>query len=126
MILMLFHFFCMFYIYWRIKHRSQNSAGKRSVKIPYLRRSASPENNQKVPILPEDGGSQKGSRRRATMGPHHAQARAHPWPRLAMVRRPCVTSLIFVKYKNHKNLKLFISCYENQQKLTEIKNNNVL
>ena len=89
---MLFHLFCMFYNYWRIVHRSQNSAGKRSVKIPYLRRSALPGNYRKVPILPEDGESQKGSRRRATMGPHHAQARAHLWPRLGVVRRPWPTS----------------------------------
>ena len=82
----------MFDDYWRNNCQSQNSAGKRTVKIPYLRRLALPGNYRKVPILPEDGESQKCSRRRATMGPHHAQVRAHLWPRLGVVRRPWPTS----------------------------------
>ena len=67
---MLFHLFCMFYNYWRIKHRSQNSAGKRTVKIPYLQRSALPGKHWRVPISPKDGGSPKESRRGATGCPH--------------------------------------------------------
>lgn len=37
---MLFHLFCMFDDYWRINCQSHNSAGKRTVKIPYFWRSA--------------------------------------------------------------------------------------
>ena len=75
---MLFHLFCMFYNYWRIKYRTQNSAGKRTVKIPYLRISALPGKHQRVLISPEDGESQKESRR----GPHgtHTWSRRGPTP----------------------------------------------
>ena len=72
---MLFHLFCMFYNYWRIKYRSQISAGKRTVKIPYLRRSVLPGKHQRVPISPEDGGRQKESLRGATPPPGAGQ----PW-----------------------------------------------
>ena len=36
---MLFHLFCMFHHYWRIKHRSQDSAGKSTVRMQYFGRS---------------------------------------------------------------------------------------
>jgi hypothetical protein len=49
----------MFDDYWRINCRSQNSAGKRTVKTPYFWRSAILGKYPKVPILPEDGSSQK-------------------------------------------------------------------
>jgi hypothetical protein len=48
----------MFDDYWRIHCRSQDSAGKRTVKTIFLKFS----NSQKfleVPIWPEDGSSQK-------------------------------------------------------------------
>jgi hypothetical protein len=32
---MLFHLFCMFHDYWRIAHRSQDSAGKSTVRMQY-------------------------------------------------------------------------------------------
>jgi hypothetical protein len=44
----------MFDDYWRICYRSQDSAGKRTIKTPYFRRL---ENSKKIPenyILPED------------------------------------------------------------------------
>jgi hypothetical protein len=44
---------------WKINCRSQNSAGKRTAKTPYFWRSAIPGKYPKVPILPEDGSSQK-------------------------------------------------------------------
>ena len=89
---MLFHLFCMFHDYWRINCRSQNSAGKKTVKIPYFWRSAVPGEHRRVPISPEDGGSQKGSQRWATRGPHLVVARAHPWSRRHRVREPWPTT----------------------------------
>jgi len=89
---MLFHLFCMFDDYWRINCRSQDSAGKRTVKIPYFWRSEAPEEKTKVNILPEDGASQKGRLRWATRGPHPPQARVDPWPRLGRVWPPWPTS----------------------------------
>jgi hypothetical protein len=59
MILMLFLLFCPFDDYWRINCRSQNSAGKRTVKTPYFGRLAILGKYPEVSILPEDGGSQK-------------------------------------------------------------------
>ena len=99
MILMLFHLFCMFDDYWRINCRSQDSAGKRTVKIQYFGRSIIPRKYTEVHILSEDPGSQKESRRGATGGPHHPQARASPRPRLGMVwppwpTTPCASSRI--------------------------------
>jgi hypothetical protein len=61
----------MFDDYWRINHRSQNSAGKRTVKIQYFGRAIIHGKYTGVPILPDDGGSQKGSRNGAKVGPHH-------------------------------------------------------
>ena len=75
MILMLFHLFCMFDDYWRMDHRSLDSAGKSTVKIQYLRRSEIRSNQMETPILPDVGGSQKGRQMWATMGPHHTM----PW-----------------------------------------------
>jgi hypothetical protein len=49
----------MFDDYWRINCRSQNSAAKRTVKTPYFWRSAILGKYSEVPILPEDGSSQK-------------------------------------------------------------------
>ena len=89
---MLFHLFCMFYNYWRINCWSQNSARKRTVKIPYFCRSALSGEHREVPISPEYGGSQKGSQRWATRGPHLVVAWAHPWPRLHRVWEPSPTT----------------------------------
>jgi hypothetical protein len=81
MILMLFHLFCMFEDFWRINYRSQDSVGKRTVKIPYFWRSTIRDKYTVVPILPEDGDSQEENLRGPTGGPHHPQARATPGPR---------------------------------------------
>ena len=89
---MLFHLFCMFDDYWRINCRSQNSAGKRTVKIPYFWKSAIRGKYPEVPILPDAGGSQKGRLRWATMGPHHVVARPGPGPRHHVVWRPWPTT----------------------------------
>ena len=75
---MLFYLFCMFDDYWRINCRSQNSAGKRTVKIPYFGRTKIPRNYPEVPILSDDGGSRKGRLRWTRRGPHHPEARATP------------------------------------------------
>ena len=75
---MLFYLFCMFDDYWRINHRSKESAGKSIVKTPYLRRSYSDEKHREAPIIPDDGGSQKGGPRWCLWGPHHLAARMPP------------------------------------------------
>jgi hypothetical protein len=49
----------MFDDYWRIHCRSQDSAGKRTVKTPYFLRSAILRKYPEVPIWPKDGSSQK-------------------------------------------------------------------
>jgi hypothetical protein len=49
----------MFEDHWRICCRSQDSAGKRTIKAPYFEDQ---ENSRKIPknyILPKDSGSQK-------------------------------------------------------------------
>ena len=92
MILMLFHLFCMFDDYWRIDHRSLESAGKSTVKIQYLRRSENKSNQAEVTILPDHGGGQRGSPRWGPGGPHHAVARLPLLPRRQVVRRPWPTS----------------------------------
>jgi hypothetical protein len=49
----------MFDDYGRIHCRSQDSAGKRTVKTPYFRRSEITNKYPEVPIQPEDVSSQK-------------------------------------------------------------------
>ena len=66
---MLFHLFCMLHDYWRIAHRSQDSAGKSTVRMQYFGRSAIDRNYTENLIFPEDGDSQKEEPRRAAMGP---------------------------------------------------------
>ena len=87
---MLFYLVCMFDDYWRINHRSRNSPGKRIIKKPNLRRSYSDEKHREAPIIPDDGGSQKGRPMWGLWGPHHLVARMPllarkqvvwwPWP----------------------------------------------
>ena len=67
---MLFHLFCMFHDYWRIEHRSQDSAGKSTVRMQYFGRSKVEGNYTKNPIFPDDEGSQKGEPGAARVGPH--------------------------------------------------------
>ena len=85
---MLFYLFCMFDDYWRINHRSPESAGKSVVKTPYLRRPFSDEKNREVPIILDDGGSQKGGPRWCLWGPHHLAARMAPWRASRWCRGP--------------------------------------
>ena len=66
---MLFHLFCMFHDYWRIAHRSQDSAGKSTVRMQYFGRPTIDGNYTENPIFPEDEDSQKEEPRRAAMGP---------------------------------------------------------
>jgi hypothetical protein len=49
----------MFDDYWRIHCRSQDSAGKRTVKTPYIRRPAILGKYPEIHILSKDGSSQK-------------------------------------------------------------------
>ena len=72
---MLFYLFCMFGNYWRINHRSQNSAGKSTVKKLYLQRSTSDEKHPEAPISPDDEGIQEGRPRWDSTGPHHVVVR---------------------------------------------------
>jgi hypothetical protein len=61
----------MFGDYLRINCWSQNSAGKRAVKIPYFRRATIPRKYPETPIFLDDGGRQKGSLRGGRRGSHH-------------------------------------------------------
>ena len=87
-----FVLFCMFDEYWTINCRSQISAGKSTVKTLYFWDSKNLVKYTEVPILSEDGGSQKGRLRWATRGPHSLSARAPPWPCRGLVRSPWPTS----------------------------------
>ena len=66
---MLFHLFCMFHDYLGIAHRSQDSAGKSTVRMQYFGRSTIDGNYTENPIFPEDEDSQKEEPRRAAMAP---------------------------------------------------------
>ena len=89
---MLFHLFFMIYNKWRIKCRSQNPDGKRTVKIPYFRRSAEHRKTSESFYFARRRRDPEGEPEGATQGPHHFQARAHPWPRLGRVWAPWPTS----------------------------------
>ena len=65
----------MFDDYGGINHRSPESARKSVVKTPYLRSSFSDENHRQVPIIPYDGGSQKGRPRWCACGAHTTSQR---------------------------------------------------
>jgi hypothetical protein len=91
---MLFPLFCMFDDYWRIHCQSQDSVGKRTVKIQYFWRPAILGKYPEVPISLEDGSSQKERARWATRGPHHLVARASPRPRRLVVWPSWPTSAI--------------------------------
>src|SRR3954468_24678525 len=54
-------------------------------KVKYEIFSESDQTKAKVPNIPEDSGSQKGSCWRARSGPDMAQARAQVWSRLGVV-----------------------------------------
>ena len=85
---MLFYLFCMFDDYGGINHRSPESAGKSVVKTPYLRSSFFEDNHRQFPIIPDDGGSQKGGPRWCLWGPHHLAARMAPWRASRWCRGP--------------------------------------
>src|SRR5215213_1551085 len=78
----------MIHDYWRIAHRSQDSAGKSAVRMQYFGRSTVDENYMKNPIFPEDEGSQKGEPRGPEVGPPHRPARPKAWPRRPVRRGP--------------------------------------
>jgi hypothetical protein len=84
--------FTMFDDYWRACCRSQDSAGKRTIKTPYFWRSAILGKYLEIHISSEDGSSQKERARWATRGPHHQVARASPRPRHLVVWLPWPTS----------------------------------
>ena len=75
---MLFYLFCMFDDYEGTSHRNPESARKSVIKTPYLRSSFSDENHRQVPIIPDDGGSQKKEPRWVLRGPHNLVARMDP------------------------------------------------
>ena len=83
-----FVLFCMFDEYWKINCRSQISAGKSNVKALYFSSTKNISEKTDVPILSEDGLSQKGRLRWARRGPHHPWARGPPWPALARCGAP--------------------------------------
>ena len=82
----------MFHDHWGIIHRRLNSAGKRTVKIPYFWRPTESGANTEDLIFANKGVSQKGSRRRAASGPHHVVARHPPGRRHQVVWRPWPTN----------------------------------
>ena len=85
---MLFHLFCMFHDYLGIEHRSQDSAGKSTVRMQYFGRSTVEGSFTKNPIFPDDEGSQKGEPAGPKVGPHHRAARPMAWPRHHVVWSP--------------------------------------
>ena len=87
-----FVLFCMFDDYWMINCRSQISAGKSNVKALYFWSTKNISEKTDVPILSEDGLSQKGRLRWARRGPNHPWARATPWLRPGQVWCPWPTS----------------------------------
>ena len=78
----------MFDDHWIINCRSQISAGKSTIKTLYFWSSKNISKKTDVPILSEDGASQKERLRWARRGPHHRWARVPPWPRPGMVWAP--------------------------------------
>jgi hypothetical protein len=82
----------MFDDHWIINCRSQISAGKSNVKALYFWSTKNISEKTDVPILSEDGLSQKGRLRWARRGPHHPWARGPPWPRPSQVWCPWPTS----------------------------------
>ena len=82
----------MFDDHWIINCRSQISAGKSNVKALYFWSTKNISEKTNVPILSEDGLSQKGRLRWARRGPHHPWARGPPWPRPSQVWCPWPTS----------------------------------
>ena len=82
---MLFYLFCMFDDYGGTNHQSPESAGKSVVKTPYSRSSISKNNHRQVPIIQDDGGSQKGGPRWCPRGPHNLVARMDPGVRVGGV-----------------------------------------
>ena len=75
---MLFYLFCMFDDYGGTSHRNPESAGKSIVKTPYSRSYFSENDHRQVPIIQDDGGSQKGEPRWCPRGPHNLVARMDP------------------------------------------------
>ena len=92
MILMLFHLFCCFIIIGELIVGVGILLEKGPSRYHISEDQRCPENIVRVPISPEDGGSQKGSQRWGTSGPHHVVARAHPWPRRHRVWEPWPTT----------------------------------
>jgi hypothetical protein len=84
----------MFDDHWRTCCRSQDSAGKMTVKTPYFRRSTIPEKYPEIHIISEDESSQKEEAKGAAGWAHHQVAQAHPWPRHPVVRPPWPTTAI--------------------------------
>ncbi|KAK1645634.1 hypothetical protein QYE76_063439 [Lolium multiflorum] len=68
-------------------HRSQDSAGKSTVRRQYFGRSTVEGNYTKNPIFQDDEGSQKEEPGGARVGPHPRAARPRPWPRRHVVWR---------------------------------------
>jgi len=56
--------------YWGINCRSQDSAGKRTIRGAYSRRPEKPEDQKINVFAPDPGGSQKGRLVWARSGPH--------------------------------------------------------
>ena len=83
----------MFDDYWGIHHRSQDSAGKRTVKIQYFGRSIIPRKYTEVHISSEDPREPEGELEGGHRGPTPPQARASPRPRLGMMWPPWPTTL---------------------------------
>jgi hypothetical protein len=82
----------MFDDYWRACCRSQDSAGKRTVKTTYFWSSAILGKYLEIHISSVDRSSQKKRARWAARGPHHQVARASPRPHHPVVWPPWPTS----------------------------------
>jgi hypothetical protein len=87
-------FFYMFDDHRRTCCRSQDSAGKWTVKSPYFWRPTILGKYPEIHILPEDESSQKEGAKGAPGGPHHHVAWASPCLRHPGVRLPWPSSAI--------------------------------
>src|SRR4051812_14959102 len=99
--LCLFHCFCMLDDSWRMDWRSLDSDGKRGVLMQFLEDRKNTIKILEIYIFPEDGGSQKGRRRRARGG-HTPTGCGSPWatPRAGVAHllglRLCPLAYIFL------------------------------
>ena len=91
MILILFHLFCMFHDYWRIEHRSQDSAEKAPSECNISEDQQLTEITRKILFFQKTELAKRRSRGGPPWAPHRP-ARAQAWPRRLVGRGPTAPS----------------------------------